>query len=71
MTDACAFLQHLKTYFRPRYKWYALYAWGCPLVVVAVTLIMQASVLMLFPSLRSTRLDDSIAYLRITELIKV
>jgi hypothetical protein len=25
----------------PRYKWYALYSWACPLVVVAVTILMN------------------------------
>ena len=26
-----------------RYKWYALYSWGCPLVMTLVTLIMQSA----------------------------
>jgi hypothetical protein len=25
----------------PKYKWYALYSWGCPLLVSIVTLVMQ------------------------------
>ena len=25
----------------PKYKWYALYSWGCPLIVTIVTIIMQ------------------------------
>ena len=25
----------------PKYKWYALYSWGCPLIVSIVTIIIQ------------------------------
>ena len=27
--------------FHPKYKWYALYSWGCPLIVTIVTIIVQ------------------------------
>ena len=27
--------------FDPKYKWYALYSWGCPLIVSIVTFGMQ------------------------------
>ena len=27
--------------FDKRFKWYALYSWGCPMVVTLVTLVMQ------------------------------
>ena len=27
--------------FHPRYKWYALYSWGCPTIVTIVTIIIQ------------------------------
>ena len=27
--------------FDKKYKWYALYAWGCPMIVTFVTVLMQ------------------------------
>ena len=27
--------------FNKKYKWYALYAWGCPMIVTFVTILMQ------------------------------
>ena len=27
--------------FDPKYKWYAFYSWGCPLLVSIVTFVMQ------------------------------
>jgi hypothetical protein len=29
--------------FRPKFKWYALYAWGAPFIVTIVTVIMQVA----------------------------